>query len=179
MAQLALGLLGLAALVVAVVAYRALQRRFATPVERLGRVVYAGDDPSYRMLYSNGAGLRGRPDFVVKRGPHGGIWWPAYSPVEYKTARRPAAPRPRDVAQLAAYGLLVQQEFGAYPRHGYLLYAGGKPFKVKLGAPAERQIRRILTTLRGPDRYPTTVPVDARCTGCIMRATCPVYAATT
>lgn len=162
----------------AALAYAILQRRYGTFTDRLGRVVYAGDDTTFRTLRNDILGLRGRPDFVVKRGPHGGIWWSAYRPVEYKTAARPAAPRARDVAQLAAYGLLMQQEFGSYPRTGFIQYADGAPFRIRLGAPAERQIRRILATLRTPDRYPARVPVDARCTHCLARDRCPIYAAT-
>ena len=168
------GLAGVVVLALAVVGHRVLRRRFGTPIERLGRVVYAGDDPSYRLLRNVSVGLRGRPDFVVKRGPHGGIWWSAYRPVEYKTAARPAAPRARDVAQLAAYGLLLQAEFGSYPRTGYLVYADGKPMKVRLGPAAEREVRRIVTTLRSPARYPAKLPMDSRCRGCIVRTRCPL-----
>jgi CRISPR/Cas system-associated exonuclease Cas4 (RecB family) len=176
--QLVVAVLACLVMAGAVAAYWVLQRRVATFAERLGRVVYAGDDASFRMLRNDSVGLRGRPDFVVKRGPHGGIWWSAYRPVEYKTAARPDAPRARDVAQLAAYGLLVQAEFGTYPRTGFIQYADGAPFRIRLGAPAERQIRRILATMRTPDRYPARVPVDPRCSRCLARDRCPIYAAT-
>ncbi|MHB8632597.1 MAG: CRISPR-associated protein Cas4 [Thermoplasmatota archaeon] len=155
-------------------AYLALQSRFATPIERLGKVVYAGDDPGYRLLHSHSAGIRGRPDFIVKRGPHDGLWWSAYRPVEFKTAKRPQAPRARDVAQLAAYGLLVQQTFGSCPRWGYLQYADGQPMRVRLGARTEKQVRRLLSSMRSPDRYPASLPLDGRCRGCFMRASCPL-----
>lgn len=174
-----LPVIGVLVVAVAVLAYRALQRRFATPVERLGKVVYAGDDPAYRMLRDQSTGMRGKPDFVIKRGLHGGIWWSAYSPVEYKTAKRPSAPRARDVAQLAAYGLLVQQEFGCFPRHGYLIYANGPPMKVRLGHAAESQIRRIVKTMRSAHRYPAKVSLDGRCNGCLVRSICPFQAVPT
>lgn len=176
--QATLAVLAGVVVLAAVSAYVVLQRRFATFAERLGRVVYAGDDATFRTLRNDAMGLRGRPDFVIKRGPHGGIWWSAYRPVEYKTAARPQAPRARDVAQLAAYGLLIQQEFGTYPRTGFIQYAEGAPFRVRLGSASERQIRRILATMRSPDRYPARVPTDARCTRCIARDHCPIYAAT-
>lgn len=172
-----LALVALTAVAFSAAAYIALQRRFATPIERLGKVAYAGDDPKFRLLHDDGTGLRGRPDFIVKRGPHGGIWWAAYAPVEYKTAKRPAAPRPRDVAQLAAYGLLVQRQFGSYPRWGFLVYADGQPMRIRLGSRAERQVRRLLSTMRSPQRYPATLPLDGRCNGCFMRSTCPLLAA--
>lgn len=176
MANPLLPVAGLLLFIAAVAGYVWLQRLFATPVERLGKVVYAGDDSAYRMLRDQTLGLRGRPDFIVKRGPHAGIWWSAYSPVEYKSAQQPAAPRPRDVAQLAAYGLLVAQEFGSYPRHGYLIYGDGKPMKVRLGHGAEKQIRLIVKTMRGPRRYPAKLPLDQRCNGCFVRALCPLQA---
>lgn len=160
----------------AVGAYAWLQRRIATPVERLGKVVYMGDDPRHRTLQAPGVGLRGRPDYVVRRGLLQGVLRVRYEPVEYKSAARPQSPRARDVAQLAAYGLLLQAHFRHYPQQGWLVYGDGPPMRVRLGRRTERSIRQLLGTMRGPDRYPARVPSDARCRACPVAARCPMVA---
>jgi len=61
--------------------------------------------------------LAGRPDYLVEQADGTII------PVELKNGRAPAAPREGHVLQLAAYCLLVEENYGVRPTHGILQYA--------------------------------------------------------
>jgi CRISPR-associated exonuclease Cas4 len=82
------------------------------------RVVYA-DTGAWkqieRPLFSQRYGLTGKPDYIVK--DHG-----ATIPVEVKPNRVATAPRESDTLQLAAYALLIEEQFGATPAYGLLKY---------------------------------------------------------
>jgi CRISPR-associated exonuclease Cas4 len=83
-----------------------------------GQIVYA-DIGAWkrceRALFSTRHRITGKPDYVVEdRG--------SVVPVEIKPGREASQPYPGDVLQLAAYCLLVEEEYGRRPLYGLLKY---------------------------------------------------------
>lgn len=81
-----------------------------------GEIEYI-DDQSLRpkVFESEKYGLRGRPDFVVLEGDN-------HIPVEVKTGRVPQGPLFSHILQVAAYCLLLEEEYGSPPPFGILRY---------------------------------------------------------
>ena len=83
-----------------------------------GNVVYA-DTGLWRKtpspLLSRRFGLAGEPDYVVSH--RSGV-----VPVEIKSGTAPDQPYSSHVVQLAAYCLLVEEEYGFRPPHGFVKY---------------------------------------------------------
>ena len=73
-----------------------------------------------RPLRSRRYGLVGRPDYLVQTRDRGRSF---VVPVEVKSRRRPAQPYASHILQLAAYCLLVEDNFDAAPPYGLLRYA--------------------------------------------------------
>ena len=84
-----------------------------------GQVVYADTGAwrrNERPLFSARHRLTGKPDYLVQdRG--------RVVPVEVKPGRMATAPYEGDVLQLAAYCLLVEEQYGKRPVFGYLKYS--------------------------------------------------------
>jgi CRISPR-associated exonuclease Cas4 len=94
------------------------RQRAQTGLPYGARIVYA-DTGAWkkveRPLFARRYGLTGKPDYIVaERG--------ATIPVEVKPNRVASAPRKSDTLQLAAYALLVEENFGAAPAYGLLKY---------------------------------------------------------
>ncbi len=83
-----------------------------------GRVVYA-DTGAWgrpeRSLFSRRYLLTGKPDYLVERKGR-------KIPVEVKTTTRPHTPYRSHILQLAAYCLLVEEEYGQPPPYGLIKY---------------------------------------------------------
>jgi CRISPR-associated exonuclease Cas4 len=106
--------------------YHSLRKRFSASVvkkaEGLGekaRLDYVDDiaagGKKPKMFFSEKYGLRGRPDLIlIEDGKH--------VPVELKTGRTPRGPLFSHILQLAAYMLLVEEEFET-PKEGVLRYS--------------------------------------------------------
>ncbi|HZQ08199.1 MAG TPA: CRISPR-associated protein Cas4 [Anaerolineae bacterium] len=100
---------------------RALGRseRAATGLPIDARLVYSDTGAWRRVdkaLFSQRYRLTGKPDYVVadKAG--------AMIPIEVKPNRTDAQARDSDVMQLMAYGILVEETYGARPEYGLLKY---------------------------------------------------------
>ncbi|MBM3128695.1 MAG: Dna2/Cas4 domain-containing protein [Chloroflexi bacterium] len=94
------------------------KQRAQTGLPYGARIVYA-DTGAWqkveRPLFARRYGLTGKPDYIVEeRG--------ATIPVEVKPNRVAPAPRESDILQLAAYALLIEENFGAAPEYGLLKY---------------------------------------------------------
>jgi CRISPR-associated exonuclease Cas4 len=68
-----------------------------------------------KLFASDKWGLRGRPDYVV-------LVDDEHIPVEVKTGRTPRGPLFSHILQLAAYCLLLEEEYGTPPPYGLLRY---------------------------------------------------------
>lgn len=104
-----------------------------------GRLVY-GDTGRWERtrepFYSRRYQLTGRPDYLVRVGN-------TWVPVEVKSGQAPPEPYEGHVLQLAAYCLLVEEEFGVRPSYGLLRYDDAT-----LQIPYDKPLRRrLLDTL--------------------------------
>jgi CRISPR-associated exonuclease Cas4 len=91
--------------------------RAGLPID--ARVVYSDTGAWTRVekpLFSRRLRLTGKPDYVVRDAAG------ALIPIEVKPNRRAPQPRRSDAMQLMAYGILVEEEFGARPEYGLLKY---------------------------------------------------------
>ena len=81
-----------------------------------GKIEYvdALDDKS-KMLSSVKYGLRGRPDYILKKDE-------GLVPVEVKTGRTPKGPLFSHILQLAAYCLLIEENYKNQPLYGIIKY---------------------------------------------------------
>ena len=124
-----------------------------------------------RPLRSRRYGLVGRPDYLVQTRAGGKTF---VVPVELKSRARPSRPYASHVLQLAAYCLLVEENFGAAPPYGLLRYADAT-----LSIPYTDQLRRrVLETAdairqarHAPDRR-RSHNQPRRCAACGYRSAC-------
>ncbi len=72
-------------------------------------------DEGSKMLFSEKYGLRGRPDYVLKKDDN-------LVPVEVKTGRVPRGPLFSHILQLAAYCLLIEEKYEHPPDYGIIRY---------------------------------------------------------
>jgi CRISPR-associated exonuclease Cas4 len=84
---------------------------------RSGAIEYVDAlDNSSKMLSSEKYGLQGRPDYILKKDE-------GLVPVEVKTGRTPKGPLFSHIMQLAAYCLLVEENYKSSPPYGIIKYS--------------------------------------------------------
>ena len=139
-----------------------------------GSVIYRDTgawEETEQPLRSRRYGLVGRPDYLVKTRDRGKSF---VVPVEVKSRARPAQPYASHILQLAAYCLLVEDNFDAAPPYGLLRYADATlqiPYTDELRrrvletAAEIRQARRAPDTRRSHDE-------PRRCAACGYRSAC-------
>ena len=124
-----------------------------------------------RPLHSRRYGLVGRPDYLVRTRERGRNY---VVPVEVKSRARPARPYDSHILQLAAYCLLVEDNFDAAPPYGLLRYADATlqiPYTDELrgrvlDTAAEIRLARRAAEVGRSHREPQ------RCAGCGYRSAC-------
>jgi CRISPR-associated exonuclease Cas4 len=134
-----------------------------------GRVV-ASDSivsrPS-RALRSARHGIVGRPDYLVEE--RGRI-----APVELKPSRSSKTPWLRDVVQLAAYCLLLEEIEPRFAGYGYLRYAH-RTFRIDFTDRMRRELLRTIADMRA-DLTAKDVPPShhdpRRCARCMLVVAC-------
>ena len=118
-------------------------------------------------LFSPRYMLTGRPDYLV-------MMQGVRIPIEVKPNRVASAPRPGDTLQLAAYGLLIQEEFGSTPPYGLLKYRDAL-FQIEFTPELRAHLLEVLNLMRG-DLDAVEVARDhadgARCRACGYRSAC-------
>ena len=124
-----------------------------------------------RPLRSRRYGLVGRPDYLVQTRERGRRY---VVPVEVKSRARPAQPYASHILQLAAYCLLVEDNFDAAPPYGLLRYADAT-----LQIPYTDELRRRVLDTAGEIRQARRAPEvrrshsePRRCAGCGYRSAC-------
>lgn len=109
-----------------------------------GDVIYS-DTGAWRRqsepLRADSLGLVGRPDYLVQQ-PDGQI-----VPVELKSGAAPSRPYLSHVMQLAAYCLLVEENYGIRPTHGILQY-DDQAFEVDYTDDLENDLLDTLAAMR-------------------------------
>jgi CRISPR-associated exonuclease Cas4 len=136
-----------------------------------GRVVYSDAGAWQRNekpLFSNRYGLAGKPDYLVKDGS-------AIIPVELKTGAAPSYPRKGHILQLAAYCLLVEENFKARPAYGIIKYANSQ-FEIDFTPALEDELLDALEDMRDscddPDGAPRNHTDPRHCAHCGVRDAC-------
>ncbi len=84
-----------------------------------GRMIYIDSNQWIKVdkpLFDKRLRLTGKPDYLVRQGKQ-------VIPIEVKSGRAPGQPHPWHISQLAAYGMLVEAEYGTRPDYGILHYA--------------------------------------------------------
>lgn len=148
---------------------RAVKARAGLPIA--ARVVYSDTGAWQRVekpLFSRKYRLTGKPDYIV-RDESG-----ALIPIEVKPTRTASEPRASDTMQLMAYGVLVEQEFGARPTYGLLKYRD-HVFQIDFTDDLRAEFSETLQDMRA-DRRAANVPRShddpARCRHCGYREEC-------
>jgi CRISPR-associated exonuclease Cas4 len=142
-----------------------LYRRFGVA----GRVVASdsGVSRATPVLRSARYRLSGKPDYLVEEGGF-------VVPVEVKPRRRSTTPWVRDVVQLAAYCLLVEEVEPRFGGYGYLRYAG-RTFRIDFTDALRAELLRTLAALRA-DRTAADVEPShndpGRCVRCSLLLAC-------
>jgi CRISPR-associated exonuclease Cas4 len=135
-----------------------------------GRLVYADTGAWQRCvspLFSSRHQLTGKPDYLVEERC-------SVIPVEVKPGRTAPEPYEGDVLQLAAYCLLVEEQYGCRPRYGYLKYSQGV-FRIDYTSSLRRQLLARLDAMRRDLEAGNVLPSHAeprRCLGCGHREVC-------
>jgi len=135
-----------------------------------GQVIY--DDTGAwqecpRPLFSRRHLLTGKPDYVVAQGEE-------LIPVEVKPLRRVEQPYDSDVLQLAAYCLLIEDNFGKAPPYGIIKYSRGA-FAIDYTPQLRRQLLDTMEHMRrdlGAGEVPPSHDNPRRCHACGHRAHC-------
>ena len=92
-------------------------------------------------LFSPGHLLAGKPDYVVAKGEY-------LIPVEVKPGRKATRPYPSDILQLAAYCLLVEENYDRVPPYGILKYQTAT-FPIEYTPQLRRQLFATMERMRG------------------------------
>lgn len=109
-----------------------------------GSVIYADDGawfPNDTPLFARDLRLVGKPDYLVQQ--HDG----SIIPVEVKAKEAPAEPHEGHVLQLAAYCMLVEQQFGVRPAYGILQYRD-VAFAIDYTEDMEEDLLNLLAEMR-------------------------------
>ncbi len=157
-------------LLVGLVVWLWARRQWASAGLPRGRLVY-GDTGRWERtrepLYSRRYHLTGRPDYLVRVGN-------ARVPVEVKSGQAPPEPHESHVLQLAAYCLLVEEEFGVRPPYGLLRYDNAT-IRIPYNESLQRRLLDTLAAMRearaqGDARRDHQMP--QKCLRCGQRDNC-------
>lgn len=166
-----LALMFLLTLVIALILFLlARQQQSEAGLPTGARVVYADTGAWQRVtqpLVSMRYGLSGKPDYIVEE--RGKI-----IPIEVKPNRVAPAPYTSDMLQLAAYALLVEENWSTTPTYGLLKYRD-RVFRIEFN---DALRARLLAVLEAMQRDLTAREVarshaeSARCRACGYRDAC-------
>lgn len=125
-------------------------------------------DEDSEMLYSEKLGLRGRPDYILKK--NGDI-----VPVEVKTGRVPRGPLFSHILQLAAYCLLVEDKYKKPPPYGIIKYSGVQhkiEYNDKLKNTLDSKLDEMKKIIESGEAHRNHNRAT-KCKGCSRREECP------
>lgn len=134
-----------------------------------GQVIYddSGAGRQEQPLFSKRHRLLGRPDYLIHKGA-------SLIPIEVKSGRAPARPYKSHILQLAAYCLLVEEQYGKRPPYGVIRYSDSM-FEVDYTRQLESELINVMAQMRA-DMLAADVPRSHnqpfRCQRCGYRAVC-------
>ncbi|MGQ9627715.1 MAG: CRISPR-associated protein Cas4 [Anaerolineae bacterium] len=132
-----------------------------------GKVVYADAGLMERPLFSPRYGLRGKPDYLIEQGGY-------KIPVELKSSPAPCSPYLSHMLQLAAYCLLIEEEYGHPPPYGLIQYQDAS-FTVDYTPALKERLLSTLEEMRAACAADDVLPnhrSPSRCRGCGFREEC-------
>lgn len=136
-----------------------------------GKVIYTDTEAwmeQQEALFSSSLQLVGRPDYLVEASNGDLI------PVEVKSSNSPRRPHQSHVFQLAAYCLLVEENYGIRPSHGILQYRDNA-FAIDYTIDLEEDLLDLLADMR-EDMFEEEVDRDhddwRRCARCGVMEFC-------
>lgn len=148
---------------------RAEQAQTGVPIN--ARVVYSDTGAWERVekpLFSRRYRLTGKPDYIVQDETG------AMIPIEVKPNRTAPQPRHSDTLQLMAYGILVEEKFGARLEYGLLKYRD-QVFEITFTEELRAELFKVLEEMRAA-RYADNVPRShadpLKCKYCGYREEC-------
>jgi CRISPR-associated exonuclease Cas4 len=135
-----------------------------------GKIEYTDKlDRKSKMLFSKRYSLRGKPDYIVKiKGK--------YIPVEVKTGKVPKGPHFSHIIQLAAYCLLVDENYKIRPPYGIISYSKEQKHKVDYDTNLENILHEKMVEMRDciskniAHRNHNRI---GKCRNCSRRESCP------
>jgi len=125
-----------------------------------------------KLFKSKKHGVSGRPDIILEKDDE-------HIPVEIKTGRVPKGPYFSHIIQIAAYGLVLEEEYGKRPSYGLIKYGpkgDEKEFKIDLDDDLMKLLKEKLDLMREGIK---TGDVhrnhrrDGKCRSCSRRRDCP------
>ncbi len=103
-------------------------------------VIYSDTDKQPgQVIYAKSLPLVGKPDYLIRHKD-------SIYPVEVKTGRTPKAPYPNHIIQLMAYCLLVEENYGAKPRIGFIKYPEAE-FQIEYTYKAKQEVKALVNEL--------------------------------
>lgn len=121
-----------------------------------------------KLFVSKKHGLSGRPDAVLVEGEH-------HIPVEIKTGRTPRGPLFSHILQVAAYCLLMEEEYGKAPPYGIIRYEGTS-HDIEYNEDLKRlligKIREMRAAAEKGEAH-RNHNRPGKCLGCSRRSVCP------
>lgn len=156
--------LGAAAIVLGLLSVRLLRRSGVR-----GRVVASDSVVSHpsRVLRSARHGIAGKPDYLIEE--RGRI-----APVELKPSRESNSPWLRDIVQLAAYCLLLEELEPRFAGYGYLRYAN-RTFRIDFTDRVRGELLRTIANMRADLTAAEVLPNHhdpRRCARCMLVRVC-------
>ena len=101
-------------------------------------------------LRSEKYGLVGKPDLLLKKDGE-------YFPIEIKSALIKDRPYPSNILQLAAYCLLIKENYGVCPSHGIIRYKN-QAFEIPFTRELQRSLLTQLKAMRASDPEENDLP---------------------
>jgi CRISPR-associated exonuclease Cas4 len=135
-----------------------------------GKIEYTDKmDKKSRLLYSKKYGLRGKPDYIVKINNK-------YIPVEVKTGKIPKGPHFSHIIQIAAYCLLIHDNYKIRPPFGIITYSKEQKHKInydnKLEELVKEKIQDMRECIKKNEAHRNHKRVG-KCSYCSRRKKCP------
>jgi CRISPR-associated exonuclease Cas4 len=135
-----------------------------------GKIEYTDKmDKRSKMLFSNKFALRGKPDYIVKIKEK-------YIPVEIKTGKVPRGPHFSHILQIAAYCLLINENYKIRPPYGIISYGKTNKHKINYDDQLENLLIEKIDELRQCIKNNTAHRNHKRkgkCTYCSRNEQCP------
>jgi CRISPR-associated exonuclease Cas4 len=131
------------------------------------KIIYTDLDKPAKPLFSKKFKISGKPDYIVKSKDK-------YIPIEIKSTVA-GDPYKGHILQLAAYCLLIEEEFNATVEFGVIEYANGSQYRITYDVPLKFEVRKTLAAMRD---YLKNGMVErnhkspAKCRACSFREVC-------